>query len=1723
MSVPRLSSDRDTPPSASGPAGAELEVQVATHYALCLLAQSEARGLPGVSIHRIEFQRGKMGHPLDDVIIHGRDAHDRQCTLDIQVKRSLTFRASNTAFQAVVHQIAETLAADDASQRRRFAVAIQRTDKVIETGVQETLQWARAAPDVKSFFEVLNSPGRSNEAMRGFVKLLRAQLKGEGAFFDDAAMFNLLSRFQVLIFDYNRPGSSWEYFDRDRAARLIQTDASPAGSPYEAIQSSTQKLDAAGGATTREHLQELLRESGCQLTPLRRLVRGRRRLIALSQSALKSINTRTAGFHLNRTGRLQQLEAALDMPIGKARVVVAIGGGGVGKSALLRSIAERRSAEAAITVLAPGRTIENGWEGLRHSLDVDATAEEFLADLACDGGTLVCIDGIDRFSNPKEQATVSDVLLAALATEGVKVLITARPGWDRDGLTWLPDDILDAASGYVDVDISEIDDDEAALFAEAVPGARDLLAPGHPARSQARNFIRLRRLLGRTTQDQVFHTEAEMAVDWWRTGDGGPSDEESAQTIRRRVLRHLAEGLIAGQENIDVANVDAGALSQLREKDAIHIDDLDRATFAHDVLSDWAIGCLLSSNTDIFETFDLSIPPPIQLTRGVEMSARILVENSERPGAWTALIEKLSADGVHRTWRRWALMALVRSEFAAGLLVRHCATLFANNGDLATELIQRTIASESKPAKPMLVRLGIPEESIPLGLLAPASSAWLPLTFWSAKYLEQMPGKSAAAAMRLFEHWMTARLGRGELCRTIFACCVEALEVERRESERPMFERARDHMAGAKYLSLGNESLERARELIGLFARQVPDLAARYLDGEANGRNVSYEFRRIMRNRLQLPFAAPEAFARLILAAVENVKAKDEQDRAWGSRKRNIFSPLESGFIEPQPGAGPFLAILQSDPDAGLALVHTLVDVAIDWATRDEARPGDSFELELAGENRVIHTPHSYFWPRGGGVSPMLSSALMSMELWAQQAVEAGADTNETIHRVLGEGDTAAAFVAIAVDILLSQSGGDVATICDLLSCPELLALDATRLQHDAARGLESATSWIEHTWDGDAMPPAAVQVEQKKQLARKGSRGRSLHHLIGYAVRDCEEDILQTLQSRVEAGQERLGDWTDDSVKWGDPVYMASHTLWALDPEHYHPSSQVLQSGEIADGIQLVMPEGQAAWLKARDEELTSKHGRLIDGLAVRQAADDADPPSADLIDRALRVMEQTSDATPASEGEDRSKPEDPWLARLGACALIARAGSGASFKAWRKAIEEACARAVAEPHRDHYNLVAQVCYDAQALAITAMIYTAGRMGGKRRGESLISAIAEHGQCAANAFMVHTKALLVLGDKWPGIASRIGLETSFRPHSSRYDDTEEAAATRQRAYYERLRQRVVDETAWLQTAGDKPDWPTIPSEHMATGDGDGGTPKLRQWPDTFFDHHRASRWTSVLVSAEEAGHEPIDDLLDVHMDWLAVGNGASGNERDSDRFEHEWTDAVFRLAASRALHWNDATRDRLIFNKQAAYSDESFLSAAAAFLVHSDLLNIMGDRDRTEWLVTCRQRIWSELARRQCWRQHTRSTSFGVEWRLSELVAAFFCKADWGFRQTSYLGGLAPEQLVPFLNIQSEICRSANVCVVCALHFMDVLDVLPSQVIQGELLDALNAWVEGRGTDMRFWERGDLGRRICGKIDVGQVPKDRVVWLLNLMDSLCAAGVAEAAAIEAALRSHGE
>ncbi|HEY2382322.1 MAG TPA: hypothetical protein VGK48_14180 [Terriglobia bacterium] len=254
-----IHSSVEASPAATGPAGPLFEGQVGAYYLLSMLAGGEPRGLPGTTVTGIEFQRASE-RPLDDVIVHATDAQANPAVLEVQVKRTIDFTASDSVFRALVAQVARAAAKPEFdTQHYELAVATERTSTKIERSYQEVLSWVRELGSAETFFKRLNQKRLANSDMRKFVENFRANLKLAGSPHDDAAVWRILRRFQILVFDFNQEGSATEILVRVRCGVLLAPEeAGKAGAFWQTLVGLTLESASKGGEKTRTQVRETL-------------------------------------------------------------------------------------------------------------------------------------------------------------------------------------------------------------------------------------------------------------------------------------------------------------------------------------------------------------------------------------------------------------------------------------------------------------------------------------------------------------------------------------------------------------------------------------------------------------------------------------------------------------------------------------------------------------------------------------------------------------------------------------------------------------------------------------------------------------------------------------------------------------------------------------------------------------------------------------------------------------------------------------------------------------------------------------------------------------------------------------------------------------------------------------------------------------------------------------------------------------------------------------------------------------------------------------------------------------------------------------------------------------------------------------------------------------------------------------------------------------------------
>ena len=1714
MSDDNHTSPRGVSPTSTGPAGSHFEAQVGASYLLALLTDAEPRGLPGTSIDRVDLQGAAEGRSLDDVIVHAHAATGENITLEIQVKREVTFAPSDEVFRDVVHQIAAAAQRSAFwSSRCELAIATAKISRKIAGPYQDVLTWARHLGSAATFMGRINGPGSSNDK-RSFVQTFRTRLREAGASHDDDAVWRLLGRLQILVFDFTAPGSADESLARERAARALHVDDAPhAGTLWTSLVELAFRIAVSGGDRTRADLIEDLRGQPFRLSGERRHATARARLAEASQNALADIGDLVGGAMLMRDERLGQIREALDA----GGYVEVRGDSGVGKSGLLKHLARQIATESRIVVLSPGRTTPRGWFEMRAVLGFDGTARELLTDLAGTGGAILFIDNLDRFA-ADERLTAIDLARAAADLPGIAILATARTSFGTEEPHWLPADVLDRIGCAAPVVIGELSESEVEELRHAAPSLASLLADGHPARQVARNLFRLARLAARADDAESPRTEIDMAQQWWRSADGA---RDTGYRDRARVLRALAERVLARTEPLDARDLPPAAIDALVDTETLRDLGNDRVAFRHDVLAEWAVGCLLSSEPSAIDGLPLGAPAPAPLARGVELAARTALERAADATPWQSLLERLSHDGVHGSWRRAVLLALVRSEAAADILTKASAVLLADRARLLRELIRVVKAVDVLPAADLFAAAGVDPAIIPPHLNTPRGPSWFRLIMWLLRLGEGLPAAVIPDVVDLYTDWSLSGLGADPLTPHLLPWLHRWLtEIEgARDTDSVWRERAPfgGDLDGA---NLGDLEASLRTGFV-LFCNRTPALAADYLRALMGRRRNEEAVKAILKFRGQLAQAAPAELAEVTASALI---PRREDDRRGVSHGGDAFTWTDSEFIPPSPSQGPFLELLTHAPPHGLALVRRLVDHTIAFHSGGRPRGSNAFVVQSAQGPRTFPWTQSYGWSRGWGRSFAVGSALMALEAWAHNRLDAGEAFDVVLGDVLGAGDAPAAYLLIVVDLLLSHWPASRDAAVPFLACPELLCIDRERWGHDIVP--------FPDTLGVRELEREPRDLATLDSLKTRPSRRATLDELLPNYVVDAPEAVREGLAALLRDAVVRLGAYADDA-DLGDPAFMAIHAGNLLAPEHYRDVEVRLRNGGTAMARQYVPPDAERLHIE-RLQRARGDHSSAVNmQLAISSALDDPRRSSPEFAQRAVEWAQSATPRRPADGEDDDSGMHERAI--VGAAMIAMRDGTPESRDRHRLWAHSAFAAAL-RPEDDPVHRVRDgLRYNPVAIAFAGMAYALdGRVTASSVRELL--AIADR-PAAAHGFIAAVPTLAAIDDRLPRAILRCALAACIRP-IRRWDEPEGETTARAEGHRQAVAAAVAAEIAWLFEAGEESTWPVPPANRPRTRQrrgfpGTGGTRAPSVIADAEaavdrFDYQAAALWLRGARPLLDTGRGTwLQSVVRSYADWTWVANGA-GLEAPEDLSQKpgEWNDVYFALLAHELAGADEATVDRLALAPLASLPDEAFFDAVTRFQRSVDEVFFNDLGREPSMAVHIRSRLAERLKASNGWTWFVRRRGPSVEVHLGPAIATLFFN-QYGYFQPAKAYLLAPgiDRLMPFLpSLQTLAVEGTSQFV--ANVTLNLLEVSPRSPHIPFLLAAAGAWMAAFPNATDFWIDYAIGRRVCALIEaaireesallaVGQPLRDHVNRLLPALIRL---GVAEAARLEQSL-----
>lgn len=1669
-----------------------------------MLIEADARGLPGVRIERVGLQRASAGFPLDDVIVHARGAGGVPVTLEIQVKRTVTFAPGDTVFADVVSQIAAAIDKGAlADPEHRFAVAIARRSAKIDGAYQDLLTWARQLSRTDFFARVAN-PGEGNEDMRRFVATFREQLGDTAKPVDDERLWTVLRRFQILPFDFGITGSADHALSVERTTRALDP-----GSPGNATTLwewlGTQALDnaaAGGGEINGKDLVDAIASGRQFLLAGRRDFRAASAALAeMTRHALADIDRDIAGVVLPRHGIIKAVHSALDI----GRYVEVRGGAGVGKSAVLRHFVEQIEPESRVILLTPNRTVGPGWAVLKDTLHVPGTAREFLSDLAAQGGGILLVDSLDFFSGASGRATVVDLVREAAGIRGFRVIVTARREFGVEEPSWLPANAITQLGAAPPVLVEDLDEAEIEALREGAPQLKTLLADGHPAKAIVRNPYRLARLAALPDHGRGFRSEVGMAEEWWRTGDGPPTGRRE----RRRVLADLADAALDGKGSIDAREHDSAAIDALIARETVVEIATDQLAFRHDVLREWAGAARLHERNSL-ENLPIDQPLPSAFSRTMDLAARFALERSGDSQPWSNLLGFLDAGAAHVSWRRPAILALVRSEISGELLERAKDALLVQDGELLREAIHTTLAVESQDGRALLAQAGMDVSVLGGPFFVPSNASWGRLVAFALRNSRILPARALDDVLTLFERFSVATLGATSYTKAIVARVYDWLSIVESERGAPFASSREPGLTTDLTWSQLHGFETDLRRILVSFASSDPEIAKAYLQAVSEREHPEEVIKSLMSYRGQLAQAAPKELADLTL---RGLISREARDRGLGrSYRDDVVGYLDSSFLPSSPAQGPFLELLIASPDEGLRLVRTLVDhVVVERSGR--ADPGyNGYWLAFEDGERFFPWVESYGLSRPYSDPYSVVSALMALEVWGHRRIEAGEDVADVLKDMLGPPGSSAAYLLVAVDLILSHWPKTRTAAVPFVACAQLLGNDRQRLAYDMMPKMDLLGR-------GDIGPDEPKGIVQLSSLTGRVSRQASLENLLGLFALGEKDASFERLRALQAQAIERLGPPGPEDT-FASPSLMALHGFNCTNPANYRP----------VEGGWMFEAPGEEATITAR---LAAEHSPRARETAVEQALNAAleQGTSPAMAEHAVEYGRAHMDALGAEGGDERwMQGQTVWSAAL----VAARDGTPelvAEHEAW---IREVFGRANAEAEDPVHRMRDGIRFNPLAIASAGIAYLWVRLGRDEDRRTLLELAARSNPAGAHGFAASYQQIAAADARMPAAILRCALKAAIAP-AHRYDCTPEQLSAAKATRADRARTAVDAEIAWLAGSSEEPAWTELPPHDRVhrrsirigpardiedeDEDKDEVPEEAGGWR---FDAQAGALWlksVAAQMAADQAAS--LAALVLAYADWTVHANGLGLQvDRELSSAPDEWNTRYYplmpRIAATLGQSASQAFIEQVI-----ALPDRHFYDAAGHLLLAvDDALFNRGVLPLSEaaWV---RSAFAARLIDSAGWRRAGIRIDYSVEHHIGTPIAAMMFNHNNFFKAPScYVLEAGIDRANSFLPIVQTMFGSGPIFMVL-LVMLNLFEVKPNAAHAPFLTDLLLKTLARTEGNAVFWVDHGVGRRAVALLNAyidldGALVRDQA--LRGILGSLIRAGVTEAVALEARL-----
>lgn len=1232
-----------TSPYSTGGGGTQFETRVFAYCLAGVLTQSPVRALPGIHATKAVAQRADLGEPLDDVIVSGLDDDGRETKLALQVKNTLRFTDKDQQWIDVLHQAWASFSADEFDQEsHRLGVVIGSYNARADKYFQAVLAWAEHSPSADDFFTRISCTDFAHQDQRQFVEITRNILSQHaGAEISDEQFWCFLRVFRILHFDFQNEEASRDVEHViDRIRNALPTDArSRADSIWDHLIVRAGQAGPTAGGDTRETLVASLRSKSLPTLYSGSLWQDVQKIDRESRRALTTVKPDIQGLRLRRN---KPFDAVVDA-MAEGRFIQIDGEPGSGKSALLRQIAEQQHQLGSVFFLKDSRILSGGWAAHAGQMGLSDNLVELLHEFACIGPAVLFIDGIDKISEHGVRVTINDIV-QVIATEPSlsdwKILVTVREQNLDHVATWLNPEALKQLS-IKTVTVPSLDRQDLQIVADAFPRLRPLLMDTEQADIMLRRPFFLDsiiRLAGQEGKDALPASEAELLQLWWQLGGSDEAATASAQD-RRNALIDLSERLLEKPSSpIGIKDISPQALETLKSAGVLRDASLGHTViFAHDIYEEWAL-CewLMSRLPDVSKALR-SVAEPQELVRPLQLLGSYQLETHNSDKQWRQLYADCEDESLRPIWQRTLLTSCLRSTQSRQILNKLTAFLTADDNAVLKKLLNALQTLEVVPNPIFLDEKTLPDlepdERVKFAQHAalPKVFTWVRFLDWLFQNEEDPQPELIPNLVPVFKTWQSFGAGQNvRHCKRIGEIASRWL-AEFEDARHPVrFEDRRNPFGLSVRYEKEKELEDSIRSLFLSSVGDIPELVGEYLREKSTDRLAHVYREKILPESNGLARHVPTELVDYITETFfEHPKDDESPYGRHDMMERELGIAGFQSFYPASPYQSPFLALLRQNEAQGLRLIRAVCNHSIDvWRwhreRNDHYQKGVTplpLELEFSwGKQSFWGDDQVYSWFRGGWGNSASNSALMALEWWAFERLEAGDEFDAVLQKII-EGNDSVAALGMAVSLCISNQEKAMSHLLNFITCPHIWEWDLNRSMADnSGSHSNEIADWLRNR---HLMMPV-------RTLNQREHRKIYIRDLIPYFVFSGDAELTEKYKDAVRTMPERLPFAYEEEQKDKDRVAAVKKSVdWMVeqaDPQYWRtekmddgrikfwndpPSADAPERVEVIEDLALNERYLRLAfWAQKSLDE-----GELRDDVGLAEALDEAKELDADDI----------------------------------------------------------------------------------------------------------------------------------------------------------------------------------------------------------------------------------------------------------------------------------------------------------------------------------------------------------------------------------------------------------------------------------------------------------------------------------------------------------------------------